>query len=162
MRLKKVLLGTIILTCLWSFATADSYQMYFKFEGVNGETSFQGEVGWISVLTWEWAAGRSILTGNPLISVTGTTYTGPKMESVGSLDGLNIRFSKWVDKTSAALLSFFEKKIKIPSAKLCLLSVVGEKETVLTYELQDVMVTGHTQQEKSETFTFNYGKIQRR
>jgi type VI protein secretion system component Hcp len=160
MKLKKIFLGIVAIACLWSFTTADSYQMFFKMEGIQGETSFRGEEGWTNVLTWEWASGRSILEAKPIISVTGTSYTGPKMESVGSLDGLGIKFSKWVDKSSAALISFFEKKIKIPSAKLCLLSVIGEKETTWTFELENVMVTSHAQEGNRETFTLNYGKIE--
>jgi type VI protein secretion system component Hcp len=159
MKSNKILLGVILLVSLWSFAAADSYQMYMKIEGIDGDSSFQGVGGWISVMTWEWGETRSGSMHNPIITVTQSKYTGPKMESVGSLDGLGIQFTTGVDKSSAALLSFFEKKIKIPSAKLCLLSVVDDKETVLTYDLKDVMVTNHAQKEKSETFTFNYGKI---
>lgn len=160
MKSNKILLGIILLTCLWSFAAADSYQMYMKIEGIDGDSSFQGVGGWINVMTWSWGASQSGTMHNPIITVTQSKYTGPKMESVGNLDGLDFQLTKWVDKSSVALLAFFEKKIKIPSAKLCLLSVVDDKETVLTYELEDVMVTSHAQKEKSETFTFNYGKIE--
>ena len=145
--------------CLCSFTAADSYQMFFKIEGVRGGTAYQGEIGWINVLTWQWAAGRSILASKPLISVTSSSYTGPSMESVESLDGLGIKFSKWVDKSSPDLIQAFEKKIRIPSAKLCLLSVVGEKETTWTYELKNVMVTSHAQEGNRETVTLNYDDI---
>jgi len=159
MTTKKIFLGIILLTFLWSFATADSYQMYFKFEGINGDTSFQGESGWINVLMWEWASGRSIIEGKPIISITRSKYTGPAMDSLGSLDGLSIKFSKFIDKTSHDIMSVFEKKIKIPSAKLCLLSIVDGKETIVSYELENVMVTSHAQAGNRETLTFNYGKI---
>ena len=156
---RKFFLGMIVLLCVGTFAAADSYQMFFKLEGVQGETAFQGEEGWNNLLAWSWGASQSGTMHTSIISVTPTSYTGPKMESVGSLDGFGIKFSKWVDKSSAALNSFFEKKIKIPSAKLCLLMVVGEKETTWTYEMRDVIITSHEQEGKRENLTFNYGKI---
>ena len=146
-----IFLGIVVIICMCSFATADSYEMFLKPEGIQGETSFLGEPGWISVLTWEWASGRSILETN--VSVTRTSYTGPKMESVRSLDGLGITFSKLVDRTSAALLSNFKNKIKIPSAKLCIRMVVGGKETTWTYDLKNVMITSQAQKGNKETLT---------
>jgi type VI protein secretion system component Hcp len=159
MTVKKAFLGILALVCLWSFAAADSYQMYFQMEGIKGDQTFQGKEGWINVLMWEWASGRSILEGKPIISITRSKYTGPPLKSVGSLEGLGVKMSKWVDKSSPDLLAVFEKKIKIPSAKLCLLSVVGDKETTVTYIFEDVIINSHAQEGNRETLTFNYGKI---
>ena len=64
------------------------------------------------------------------------------------------------DATSADLLSVFEKKNKIPSAKLCLLSIVDGKETTLTYLMEDVLISSHAVEKNRETFIFNYGKIE--
>ena len=159
MRSKNILLGVILISCLWSFAAADSYQMYCKFEGIKGNTSFQGEAGWTNVLTWSWGASQSGTMHNPIITVTRSKYTGPKMESVGSLDGLGIKLTKLIDKSSPDIMSAFEKKIKIPSAKLCLLSIINGKETTLRFELKNVIVTGHAQEGNTETWTLNLGKI---
>ena len=84
------------------------------------------------------------------------------MESVGSLDGMAFQCVKELDTTTADLISVFEKKIKIPSAKLCLLSIVDGKETTMTYLMHDVIVTSHAQEGNSETYTFNYGKIEQK
>ena len=160
MKLRIIFLGTILLVCLGSIAAADSYQMYMKLEGINGDSSFQGVDGWISVMTWSWGMTQSGSMHNPIITVTGSEYSGPTMESVGSLDGQDLQITKWVDKSSPNLLSFLEKKIRVPSAKLCLLSVVGGKETLWTFDLKDVKVTSHAQKGKSETFTFDFGRIE--
>ena len=156
---RNILVGIFLLACLCSFAAADSYQMYFKFAGIPGDTSVQGEPGWNSVLKWEWASGRSILSEQPIISVTSTEYTGPAMESMNNLNGLSIKFTKIVDKSSPKIMEAFEKKIRIPSAKLCLLGVVDGKEMSVTYELKNVMVTNHIQEGTSEVFVFNYSNI---
>ena len=155
----KIFLGIAALLCLVSFATADSYQMYLKLEGIPGEASFQNHEHWINVLSWSWGTTQSGSMHKPIVTVTQTSWTGPKLESINSLDGMTGRFTKWVDKSSAALLSHFQKKIKIPSAKLCLIMVIGEKETTWTYELKNVMVTSHAQEDKKETLTINYETI---
>ena len=135
-----VVVVAFALTCAGAFA-ADRFAV-FQLGDIKGEHKGDDYQNWIDVLSLEHRIPG--LTSGPLLlagkdpNETEMSYTPP--DAYGGFT-----FVKWVDKSSAALLSACERGRQFPSMKLALCSKVDGKTTPLAeYHMFDALITSVT------------------
>ena len=103
--------------------------MFMKFEGIEGESNDAKHENEIDVLAWSWGFSQS-----------GTTHMGGG-GGAGKVQVSDLSFTKYIDKSSAALLQHCFTGKHIPTANLVVRKAGGEQVEYLKVDMEDVMVT---------------------
>jgi type VI secretion system secreted protein Hcp len=127
--------------------------MFLKIEGIKGEALDEKHKDEIDVLAWSWGATQS-----------GTTHVGGG-SGAGKADFQDISVTKWVDKSSHALLKAVAVGTHIPSALLTVRKA-GEKPleyiklTMKNCLISSVSTGGSGAEDRlTENITINFGNF---
>ncbi len=128
--------------------------MFFKIDGIAGESRDDKHKGEIDVLAWSWGMSQS-----------GTTHSGTG-GGAGKVNVQDLSFTKYIDKATPNLMLFLSNGKHIKEATL---TVRKAGETPLEYyvlKLTEVMVTSLTtggsggQDRLTENVTLNFAKYE--
>ncbi len=128
--------------------------MFFKIDGIAGESRDDKHKGEIDVLAWSWGMSQS-----------GTTHMGTG-GGAGKVNVQDLSFTKYIDKATPNLMLFLSNGKHIKEATL---TVRKAGETPLEYyvlKLTEVMVTSLTtggsggQDRLTENVTLNFAKYE--
>ncbi|GLP96844.1 Hcp family type VI secretion system effector [Paraferrimonas sedimenticola] len=104
--------------------------MFFKIEGIEGESEDDTHGGEIDVLAWSWGCSQS-----------GSTHIGGGSGS-GKVNVQDISFTKWIDSASHNLLRHCCNGKHIASATLVCRKAGGDDPLeYITIEFEDLIVT---------------------
>lgn len=128
--------------------------IFLKIEGIEGEAKDKAHPKEIQLLSWAWDMFQS-----------GYAHSGGGL-GAGKVQVKDMRFTKEIDKSTAAIMLHCCNGKHIPSALLTVRKSGGEEPVeYLKIKLQDILVSsygnsGHaTQDDKvTEEFTFNFAK----
>jgi type VI secretion system secreted protein Hcp len=127
--------------------------MFIKLHDIQGESKDKTHKGETDVLAWSWGMSQS-----------GTFHTGGG-GGAGKVNVQDLSFTKWVDKTSAALMLLCCNGRHMDE---CLLTVRKAGDTPLEYlkiRMEKVMVTSVStggsggEDQLSENVTLNFAKV---
>jgi type VI secretion system secreted protein Hcp len=128
--------------------------MFLKLEGIKGEAADAKHKDEIDVLAWSWGASQS-----------GTTHVGGG-SGAGKANFQDVSVTKWVDKSSHALLKAVAVGQHIPSALLTVRKA-GEKPleyiklTMKNCLISSVSTGGSGGEDKlTENISINFGNFQ--
>jgi|GEM_PF-4855866 len=160
--MKKTLIIVVLLFIASSFCIADDmYAAFSKFDGIDGESDFQGQTGWISLQSVK--IGPKNANGkiaNPVITFTPGKITGPNAQSIGELRGMSVEIIKWVDISSSGFMLAYQKKIRIPDAKICICSAQDHKQVFYTILLLGGTILNVQQEGNLETTHIGNVKVE--
>lgn len=128
--------------------------MFLKLEGIKGEAADAKHKDEIDVLSWSWGASQS-----------GTTHVGGG-SGAGKANFQDVSVTKWVDKSSHALLKAVSVGQHIPSALLTVRKA-GEKPleyiklTMKNCLISSISTGGSGGEDRlTENITINFGNFQ--
>ncbi len=144
--------------------------IYLKIEGIPGESADMSNRGAIEVASWSLGASQS--SGPRFGGATGAGRMGAGAQPAQPPTGpATLSLAKSYDKSSPKLAEACAKGTHFPKATLSVRKSGGGQQDYLTYELEDVMISGYSLAPGSggggggsgqpmESVSLNYTKIQ--
>lgn len=126
---------------------------FLDLEGIKGEAQDAKHKDTIDVLAWSWGAAQS-----------GTTHAGSGSGS-GKVAVQDISFTKYIDKSSSALLSHCCTGKHIPKAKLIVRKAGDKPLEYINISMKDLIVThvamggSGSEDRLTENVTLNFGEF---
>lgn len=129
--------------------------MFLKLDGIDGEAKDDKHKNEIDVLSWSWGMSQS-----------GTTHLGGGSGS-GKVNVQDIVFSKYVDKSTPAILKHCCNGKHIDNGKLVVRKAGGDTQVeYLVIEMNDIIISSYQTGGASdgldrvqETIGLNFGKV---
>jgi len=127
--------------------------MFMKMDGIDGESKDKKHKGEIDVLAWSWGMAQS-----------GTFHTGGG-GGAGKVNVQDLSFTKWVDKSSAALMLHCCNGAHINQCKLTVRKAGKNPLEYLIVTMDKCMVTSVStggsggEDQLTENVTLNFAKV---
>jgi type VI secretion system secreted protein Hcp len=126
---------------------------FLKLGDLEGESVVKGFEKQMDILAWSWGLSQS-----------GTTHTGTG-GGAGKVNVQDLSVTKWVDKSSPALVGACCKGDHFPKAVLTLRKAGGSPLPYLSITLEDILITSVStsssagEERQSETVSLNFAKF---